>query len=125
MFSPSARALLWAATLGAPFASAAARSHITVNSTLPPAFFLAGDSMTAVQTTSGGGYGTGFLSFLKSPAWGIDYGQNGATTVSYVQGGTQGNWTAVMNALDSAKGQYEVFVPIMVGLRSCVSEEGR
>lgn len=71
--------------------------------------------MTAVQTTGGGGYGLGFLSFLKSPAWGIDYGQNGATTVSYVQGGVQGNWTAVMEALDDAKDEYEVFVPIMVG----------
>lgn len=71
--------------------------------------------MTAVQTNSGGGYGLGFLSFLKSPAWGIDYGQNGATTVSYVQGGVQGNWTAVMAALNDAKGEYEVFVPIMVG----------
>lgn len=71
--------------------------------------------MTAVQTDSGGGYGLGFLSFLKSPAWGVDYGQNGATTVSYVQGGVQGNWSAVMNALDDAKEEYEVFVPIMVG----------
>lgn len=71
--------------------------------------------MTAVQTVSGGGYGLGFLSFLKSPAWGIDYGQDGATTVSFVQGGVQGNWTAVIDALDDAKGEYEVFVPIMVG----------
>lgn len=72
--------------------------------------------MTAVQTDSGGGYGLGFLSFLKSPARGTDYGQDGATTVSYVQGGVQGNWTAVMQALEGAKGEYEVFVPIMVGL---------
>lgn len=116
MISPSARALLWAAALCAPLASAAPRSQIAVNSTKPPAFFLAGDSMTAVQTVSGGGYGVGFLSFLKSPAWGIDYGQNGATTVSFVQGGTQGNWTAVIDALNGAKEDYEVFVPIMVSL---------
>lgn len=80
----------------------------------PPAFFLVGDSMTAVQTEGGGGYGTGFLSFLKSPAWGINYGQNGATTVSYRQGGSQGNWTVVMSALTGAVDEYEVFVPIMV-----------
>lgn len=116
MISPSVRALLWAATICSPLASATPRRPVTnFNSTKPPAFFLAGDSMTAVQTDSGGGYGLGFLSFLKSPAWGVDYGQNGATTVSYVQGGVQGNWTAVMNALDDAKGEYEVFVPIMVG----------
>lgn len=116
MITPSVRVLIWATTICSPLASAAPRRPVTTfNSTKPPAFFLVGDSMTAVQTDSGGGYGLGFLSFLKSPAWGIDYGQNGATTVSYVQGGVQGNWTAVMEALNDAKEEYEVFVPIMVG----------
>lgn len=122
MFSQSARAIIWAATLcyASPLAAAAPRGPIAVRSTKPPAFFLAGDSMTAVQTSGGGGYGVGFLSFLKSPAWGIDYGQDGATTVSFKEGGKQGNWTAVIDALNGAKEDYEVFVPIMVGLRSCV-----
>lgn len=108
---PSSSSLIWA-TIHWALAAAA-----PFNSTKPPAFFLAGDSMTAVQSADGGGYGLGFLSFLKSPAWGIDYGQNGATTVSFVQGGVQGNWTAVMSALEGAKEEFEVFVPIMVGLR--------
>lgn len=64
--------------------------QLPINSTKPPAFFLAGDSMTAIQTPGGGGYGLGFLSFLRSPAWGVDYGQNGATTVSYRAGGRRG-----------------------------------
>lgn len=118
MFSPRARgALIISFMLCWPLASAAPSSqHVqTFNSTKPPAFFLAGDSMTAVQSSAGGGYGLGFLSFLKRPAWGIDYGQDGATTVSYVRGGEQGNWTAVMGALEAAKGDFEVFVPIMVG----------
>ncbi|KAH8659822.1 SGNH hydrolase-type esterase domain-containing protein [Xylariales sp. PMI_506] len=54
----------------------------------PPAFILAGDSTTAVQNPAGGGWGIGFLSFLKSPGWGIDLGIDGATTVSYVAGNT-------------------------------------
>ncbi|CAN8096249.1 unnamed protein product [Discula destructiva] len=97
--------------------SAAACWHLASagHTTKPPAFFLAGDSMTAVQSSGGGGYGLGFLSFLKAPAWGVDYGQDGATTVSYRQGGPQGNWTAVMAALKGAVGEYEVYVPIMFG----------
>lgn len=77
----------------------------------PPAFFLAGDSMTAVQSYNGGGYGVGFLSFLKSPAWGIDYGQNGATTVSFVAGG---NWSDVISSVEGSVGDYDPFVTIMV-----------
>lgn len=78
---------------------------------LPPAFFLAGDSMTAVQAANGGGYGTGFLSFLSSPAWGINYGHNGATTVSFVAGG---DWANVISSVKGAVGKYSPFVPIMV-----------
>ncbi|KAK5633523.1 hypothetical protein RRF57_009237 [Xylaria bambusicola] len=53
----------------------------------PPAFILAGDSTTAVQSTGGGGWGNGFISFLNSPAWGVNKGHNGATTKSFVDGG--------------------------------------
>src|SRR5262245_34759754 len=59
----------------------------------PPAFFLAGDSTTAVQASGGGGWGNGFLGFLKSPAWGVNKGHNGATTVSFVKGG---DWAQVL-----------------------------
>ncbi|EHL00308.1 putative Rhamnogalacturonan acetylesterase rhgT [Glarea lozoyensis 74030] len=54
---------------------------------LPPAFFLAGDSTTAIQaltnTSKGGGWGTGFLSTLKNGAKGTNYGHNGATTFGH------------------------------------------
>lgn len=77
----------------------------------PPAFFLAGDSMTAVQSTAGGGWGNGFLSFLASPAWGINYGKDGATTVSFVEGG---NWSDVIGSVEDAVDDYDPFVTIMV-----------
>ncbi|KAI1183584.1 GDSL-like Lipase/Acylhydrolase [Nemania serpens] len=57
-----------------------------------PAFILAGDSTTAIQSANGGGWGTGFLSFLLSPAHGVNKGHNGATTQSFVDGG---DWDVV------------------------------
>lgn len=80
--------------------------------TAPPAFFLAGDSTTAIQSSNGGGWGVGFLSILESPAWGIDYGQNGATTVSFVAGG---NWSDVINSVQNSTADYDVFVSIQFG----------
>lgn len=77
----------------------------------PPAFFLAGDSTTAIQSSNGGGWGIGFLSTLESPAWGIDYGQNGATTVSFVAGG---KWSDVINSVQNSTTDYDVFVTIQV-----------
>ena len=49
----------------------------------PPAFFLAGDSTTAVQSTDGGGWGAGFLTTLQKGAIGTNFGVNGATTVTF------------------------------------------
>lgn len=78
-----------------------------------PAFILAGDSTTAVQSTGGGGWGNGFLSFLKSPAWGINKGHNGATTVSFVAGG---DWANVTGYVDSKTADgYDVYVTIQFG----------
>lgn len=77
----------------------------------PPVFFLAGDSTTAVQSSDGGGWGVGFLSTLKSPAWGIDYGQNGATTVSFVAGG---NWSDVIDSVRNSMTDYNALVTIQV-----------
>lgn len=69
--------------------------------------------MTAVQSADGGGWGVGFLSFLQSPAWGIDLGHDGATTVSFVAGG---DWDEVLgNVTAAAAANYEPFVTIMVG----------
>lgn len=77
----------------------------------PPAFFLAGDSTTAIQSSNGGGWGNGFISFLRSPAWGVNYGHNGATTVSFVAGG---NWDTVLGRVREAKGGFEPYVTIQV-----------
>lgn len=77
----------------------------------PPAFFLAGDSMTAVQSTGGGGWGNGFLSFLKKPAEGINYGKNGATTVSFVSGGY---WSTVLSSVEDSVDEFDPYVTIMV-----------
>lgn len=77
----------------------------------PPAFFLAGDSTTAVQSSNGGGWGNGFLSFLRSPAWGINYGHNGATTVSFVNGG---DWVNVIGSVKNNTETYDCYVTIQV-----------
>ncbi|KAH8880828.1 SGNH hydrolase [Thozetella sp. PMI_491] len=78
----------------------------------PPAFFLAGDSTTAVQSSNGGGWGNGFLGFLKSPAWGVNKGHNGATTVSFVNGG---DWAQVLGLVKNNTAKFDVFVTIQFG----------
>ncbi|KAI8625586.1 SGNH hydrolase-type esterase domain-containing protein [Xylariaceae sp. FL1651] len=78
----------------------------------PPAFFLAGDSTTAVQAANGGGWGNGFLSFLISPAWGVNKGHNGATTASYVSGG---DWATVEGYVTDNKADYDTYVTIQFG----------
>ena len=79
----------------------------------PAAFFLAGDSTTAVQSTNGGGWGNGFLSFLRNGAWGINYGHNGATTVSFVAGG---DWATVIGRVEESTSDFDVYVTIQVRL---------
>lgn len=73
----------------------------------PPAFFLAGDSTTAV----GGGWGDGLLATLRSPAWGVNIGQSGATTVSFENGG---NWTNVTTHVQDYAEEYDPYVTISV-----------
>ena len=85
----------------------------------PPAFFLAGDSTTAVQSTGGGGWGNGFLATLKSPAYGVNKGHNGATTVSFVDGG---DWAQVLDLVKNATSQYDVYVTIQFGHNDQVSK---
>ena len=77
----------------------------------PPAFFLAGDSTTAIQSFNGGGWGSGFLTTLQKGAFGINYGHNGATTVSFKEGG---DWAAVLASVEQAKEDYYPFVTIQV-----------
>lgn len=73
----------------------------------PPAFFLAGDSTTAI----GGGWGNGFLGTLVNGAIGTNYGHSGATTVSFVSGG---DWAKVLNAVKTNSAAYTPYVTIQV-----------
>ncbi|OIW22485.1 SGNH hydrolase [Coniochaeta ligniaria NRRL 30616] len=75
----------------------------------PAAFFLAGDSTTAIQSTDGGGWSNGFLSFLRNGAWGVNYGHNGATTVSFVAGG---DWGTVIGRVKNSTADFDVYVTI-------------
>ncbi|CAD6442356.1 34a3d1d4-a424-4dc3-98f2-38355fdef018 [Sclerotinia trifoliorum] len=80
----------------------------------PPAFLLAGDSTTAIQNAAktGGGWGDGFISTLKNGAGGINYGHNGATTVSFVSGG---DWAKVLASVATYKSAHTTFVTIQFG----------
>ncbi|KAK8004083.1 hypothetical protein PG989_003802 [Apiospora arundinis] len=105
-----------AATLAAlllPLASAKPACHPAC-SPKPPAFILAGDSTTAVQAAGGGGWGNGFLSFVRAPpAWGVNKGHNGATTVSFVKGG---DWANVTRLIDEKNAEgYQVWVTVQFG----------
>jgi hypothetical protein len=75
-----------------------------------PAFYLAGDSTTATQSSGGGGWGDGFLSILTNGATGKNYGHNGATTVSFMQA----YWGAVIANVSSEASRHRVFVTIQV-----------
>jgi len=78
----------------------------------PAAFFLAGDSTTAIQiAVNGGGWGNGFLGTLKNNATGINYGHNGATTVSFRAGG---DWATVLASVSNAT-NYTPYVTISFG----------
>jgi hypothetical protein len=76
------------------------------------AFFLAGDSTTAQQATSGGGWGNGFLTTITNGSFGMNYGHNGATTVSFRNGG---DWARVLAKVNQSKAlDYKPFVTIQV-----------
>jgi hypothetical protein len=87
--------------------------------TKPAAFFLAGDSTTAVinAAKTGGGWGDGFLATLKNGAIGFNYGHNGATTVSFRNGG---DWANVLAGVAANKAKYKPFVTIQVRVQSQV-----
>ncbi|KAJ4304662.1 hypothetical protein N0V90_000189 [Kalmusia sp. IMI 367209] len=86
----------------------------------PLAFFLAGDSTTAIQSTGGGGWGNGFLELLKSPSYGVNKGHNGATTVSFVEGG---DWAEVLDLVKTATNNYDVYVTIQFGHNDQVDQK--
>lgn len=73
-----------------------------------PAFFLAGDSTTALD----GGWGNGLLNPLIRPAWGVNIGRSGATTASFI---AAGHWTNVTTHLKNYANTYDCYVTISVG----------
>jgi len=83
-------------------------------SAVKPAYFLlAGDSTTTTQNSGGGGWGAGFLNdTLLPPAFGKNYGHNGATTVSFRAGG---DWATVLSQVVNHTETNEVFVTIQFG----------
>ncbi|KAI1109875.1 SGNH hydrolase-type esterase domain-containing protein [Nemania sp. NC0429] len=74
----------------------------------PPAFFLAGDSTTAVD----GGWGNGLLAPLIEPAWGVNFGLSGATTASFV---AAGRWANVTEHLREYAKAHDCYVTISFG----------
>lgn len=74
----------------------------------PPFFFLIGDSTVAVD----GGWGNGFLSYLKDPAEGENRGKSGSTTVSWK---TSGRWSSLLQGISDTKADYEPIVTVQFG----------
>lgn len=97
------RFIFWATTLS----TLVAGYPLAEYSSKPAAFFLAGDSTTAVD----GGWGDGLLAALKSPAWGVNIGKSGATTASFSAGGY---WANVTKHLQDNVGKYDCYVTISV-----------
>lgn len=79
----------------------------------PAAFFLAGDSTTAIINVNktGGGWGDGFIATLRNDAIGFNYGHNGATTASFKAGG---DWARVLAGVAGNKTRFTPFVTIQV-----------
>ncbi|KAF7557477.1 hypothetical protein G7Z17_g729 [Cylindrodendrum hubeiense] len=74
----------------------------------PPYFILTGDSTVAVN----GGWGDGFLRYVKEPAAGINAGKSGATTVSFR---ANGKWDAVLEGIEEHLEEYRPIVTIQFG----------
>lgn len=74
----------------------------------PPYFILTGDSTVAVD----GGWGYGFLSYVQSPADGINPAKGGATTVSFR---AQGLWDQALQAVRDNAADFDPIVTIQFG----------
>ncbi|KAL7270773.1 hypothetical protein RUND412_006505 [Rhizina undulata] len=76
-------------------------------------FLLAGDSTTATQSSNGGGWGDGFKNYtLEEPSFAINYGHNGATTGSFIDGG---DWATVLGRVEEYSPTMEAYVTIQFG----------
>ncbi|QKX59609.1 uncharacterized protein TRUGW13939_06746 [Talaromyces rugulosus] len=79
----------------------------------PPIFLLAGDSTTATQSSGGGGWGDGFLNTtLFNGACGVNYGHDGATTVSFRNGG---DWDNVLERAQNSSSRHDPYITIQFG----------
>jgi lysophospholipase L1-like esterase len=96
------------ALLAAPILAVAAR---------PPAFFLAGDSTTAVN----GGWGDGFVALLRNGAVGQNKGHSGTTTASFV---AKGDWNTVLGLVKNHTANYDCYVTIQFGHNDQKSTSG-
>ncbi|KAJ0307904.1 hypothetical protein COL5a_008145 [Colletotrichum fioriniae] len=74
----------------------------------PPYLFLIGDSTVAVN----GGWGDGFLSYLKDPAKGDNRGKSGSTTVSWK---SNGRWASLLQGINDTRADYEPIVTVQFG----------
>lgn len=81
---------------------------VAFRATKPPCFLLAGDSTTAVN----GGWGDGFLSYLKDAAEGENRAKSGATTASFRN---NNKWDDLIGSLESLVDDYEPIVTIQFG----------
>uniref|UniRef100_L2FVZ1 Gdsl-like lipase acylhydrolase n=1 Tax=Colletotrichum fructicola (strain Nara gc5) TaxID=1213859 RepID=L2FVZ1_COLFN len=96
------------ATLLLALAASLSSGSPTPRAAKDPYFFLIGDSTVAVN----GGWGNGFLSYLKSPAEGENRGKSGSTTVSWK---SNGRWDSLLQGINDTKTDYEPIVTVQFG----------
>lgn len=84
------------------------QAGVAASAEKPPYFVLTGDSTVAVE----GGWGNGFLSFLKDPADGINPAKGGATTASFR---AEGLWDSTLKAVKNNKKKFSPIVTIQFG----------
>ncbi|KFA72143.1 hypothetical protein S40288_07081 [Stachybotrys chartarum IBT 40288] len=82
-----------------------------------PYFVLTGDSTTAVD----GGWGDGFLALLTNGADGVNLGDSGATTRSFV---AEGFWGQAIAAVEANRDAYDPIVTIQFGHNDQKAESG-
>lgn len=103
------------ALLAAPILAVAA--PFVAQQAKPAAFFLAGDSTTAVN----GGWGDGFVALLRNGAVGQNKGHSGTTTASFV---AKGDWDAVLSLVKNHTAKYDCYVTIQFGHNDQKSTSG-
>lgn len=103
------------ALLAAPILAVAA--PFLAQQAKPAAFFLAGDSTTAVN----GGWGDGFVALLRNGAVGQNKGHSGTTTASFV---AKGDWDVVLSLVKNHTAKYDCYVTIQFGHNDQKSTSG-